>query len=152
MKKYYGSDIIVKIEKVGSFKTQSGELAVNVILEDEKGGLRTELVTEWCLETFSTDKKTDATELRDGQTDHIVTRLITVLLDYDFNMSGIGKLLDEMGNRLDASMERAYNFAWNKDDKKWAPQVRVGVMRKLLEGEKIIKSIPNGGGVKKEKN
>lgn len=140
-KNYVGEKKIASFEEDSSLTPLGGKI-IKVVYEDGE----TEFLTEKTFELVSTEVPTDANYVQATRLHETKKGILAVISEYDISVGEIDKLCNSIAFEIGTSFNRATNFLWTKDDKKFIPGVSVMDSVTLLGAEKVLKTIPREDG------
>jgi hypothetical protein len=75
----------------------------------------------------------------------ILSELLKIVAEYDLKDSEVVPLCQALGNSLNESFNRAANYLWSKDDKRYVAGYDMTRERSILEADIILRSINSDG-------
>lgn len=118
-------------------KTPKGNPMVTVVFKDKPS----ETYPLKIFEALVSDEPHDFNWIRENRYKALLDELAGVCLEADLKFEDLAYIGKTLVYRLENSFERASNFLWTKDDKKWVAGVPFLFERSLIEAEKILKTI-----------
>jgi hypothetical protein len=126
--KFYGEDKIISSVVSKEHKTPDGDPIIEIKIEKDNKK-KTFLIPEKKIDYVVSDKKLDATEQRDKESELIAEKIMNVIAEYNLAISDWEYINAIIKNSIESSFQYAENILWGTDRKR------------LLDVDRILKSV-----------
>ena len=134
--KFIGPDEIESAD-VSELKTPEGKDIVEVTFKSK----RKKIYPSLALDYIVTNEASDHNNVQFKKFTPVIREFMKIVAEYDVSVGEIEALMRNLATNIDNTFNRATNYLWTKDDKRFAPGFDPMYEVSLLQAHRVITNI-----------